>query len=111
MAEIGVYLENMAVIARKCPGKPTEISSAKTVLAWAVQHMDARIFARACISQPPGAIRRVVINDQKIRLWEGSAYRLDEGNQVVTFGVGRDKDQGLGHGRLTSSYIAEGSGC
>ncbi|EAU64893.1 hypothetical protein STIAU_5457 [Stigmatella aurantiaca DW4/3-1] len=98
VAEVRVHLDDVGVARIERPAEGGQIGAAKPLLLLPVKHPDARLLGRQRVGDLPGAIRRVVIDDEDVHPGLGLEHRTGDGLDVLRFVVGGDADQRSVHG-------------
>ncbi len=99
VGEVRVHLEEAVVALFEALLERLDVRRPETELARAVHHLDVLVLRRDRVREVTRPVGRVVVDDQQVRLGEGSAHRLDEAGEVVLLVVRRGDDEGTGHGR------------
>ncbi len=93
MRPVGVHFDHDVVASLGRPGEPGEVGAAEAVLLAAMKDVDARIARRQRVGDGPGAVGRVVVDDQDIDGGNGREqvcdHAFDAGGLVVG---GRDDE-------------------
>ena len=83
MGEVGVHLEDALGAPGESLAEPGEVRRGEALLAGPVQDADVRHLARELVRQLAGAVRRVVVDDQRVQLHAVTVGHLADAAQGV----------------------------
>ena len=105
MAEVGVHLDDDAGAAVERGAEAVEVRPSETLLGLSVPHADPGVGLGQLVGQAAGAVRRVVVDHEQRRAWQGAEDRVRDRADVFGFVIGREDDPGA------EPELGVGDGC
>ena len=108
MAPIGIERdENFVVVLNRIPGGRKR-GGAEALLAGAVKAVEPRLASGPLVAPAAGAVRRIVVDDQNVHIWQHAKYFVDQAWQILDLVVGSQSDERAGHGEASIRMIHHG---